>query len=159
MVAHSVKNLEQCRRHRFDSWIGKMTFFRKLQPTPVFLPGKSYEQRRLAGYSSWHCKIIRHDLATKPPPVSEVVSTKPTEQPEGQIKIPLTDEWMLYRRAVSQKTVLGSELWLSQSLLWRQLKMELFQEHFEFSHIFLFPSLNVGYLCHLSSYRMEHSLK
>ena len=158
MVAHSVKNLEQC-RNSFDSWVGKMPFSRKWQPTPVFLPGKSYDQRRLAGYSPRQCKIVGHDLATKPPPVREVSSKKSTEHPEGQIRIPLTDEWMLYRRVVSQKTVLGSELWLSQCILWRQLKIELFQEHFEFSHIFLFPSLNVGYLCPLSSYRMEHSLK
>ena len=26
------------------------------QPTPVFLPGKSHGQRRLAGYSPWSCK-------------------------------------------------------------------------------------------------------
>ena len=26
------------------------------QPTPVFLPGKSHEQRSLVGYSSWDCK-------------------------------------------------------------------------------------------------------
>ena len=25
----------------------------KLQPTPVFLPGKSHGERRLAGYSPW----------------------------------------------------------------------------------------------------------
>ena len=32
------------------SWI---CWSRKWQPTPVFLPGKSHRQRRLAGYSSW----------------------------------------------------------------------------------------------------------
>ena len=26
------------------------------QPTPIFLPGKSHEQRSLAGYSPWGCK-------------------------------------------------------------------------------------------------------
>ena len=29
----------------------------KQQPTPVFLPGKSHEQRSLAGYSPWGCKV------------------------------------------------------------------------------------------------------
>ena len=29
------------------------------------LPGKSHGQRRLAGYSPWGCKRVRHDLATK----------------------------------------------------------------------------------------------
>ena len=35
----------------FDSWIGKVPWRRKWQPTPVFLPGKSHGQRSLAGYS------------------------------------------------------------------------------------------------------------
>ena len=26
------------------------------QPTPVFLPGESHEQRSLGGYSPWSCK-------------------------------------------------------------------------------------------------------
>ena len=32
----------KCRRWRFDSWIGKIPWRRKWQPTPVFLPGKSH---------------------------------------------------------------------------------------------------------------------
>ena len=35
------------------SWVGKIPWRRKLQPTLVFLPGKSHEQRSLAGYSPW----------------------------------------------------------------------------------------------------------
>ena len=42
----------QCRRSRFDPWVGKVPWRRKRQPTPVFLPGKSHGQRSLAGYSS-----------------------------------------------------------------------------------------------------------
>ena len=38
----------QCRRHKFDPWVAKMPWWRKWQPTPVFLPGKSHGQRRLA---------------------------------------------------------------------------------------------------------------
>ena len=34
----------------FDTWIGKMPWKRKWQPTPVFLPGESHGQRSLAGY-------------------------------------------------------------------------------------------------------------
>ena len=37
----------------------------KWQPTPVFLPGKSHEQRSLASYSPWGCKRVGHDLPTK----------------------------------------------------------------------------------------------
>ena len=31
------------------------------QPTPVLLPGESYGQRSLAGYSPRGCKEVRHD--------------------------------------------------------------------------------------------------
>ena len=40
----------QFRRHRFDSWVGKIPWNRKWQPTPVFLPGKFLGQRSLVGY-------------------------------------------------------------------------------------------------------------
>ena len=36
--------------------IRKILWRRKWQPTPVFLPGKSHGQRRLAGHSPWGCK-------------------------------------------------------------------------------------------------------
>ena len=42
----------QCRRPRFDSWVGKIPWRNQWQPTPVFLPGESRGQRSLAGYSS-----------------------------------------------------------------------------------------------------------
>ena len=35
------------------------------QPTPVFFPGKSHEQRSLEGYSLWGHKRVWLDLATK----------------------------------------------------------------------------------------------
>ena len=34
-----------------DPWVGKIPWRRKWQPTPVFLPGESYGQRSLVGYS------------------------------------------------------------------------------------------------------------
>jgi len=46
----------QCRRHRFNPWIGKIPQRRKWQPIPVFLPENSHGQRSLAGYSPWGCK-------------------------------------------------------------------------------------------------------
>ena len=55
----------QCRRCGFDPWIGKVPWKRKLQPTPVFLPGKSHGQRGLVGYSPWGHKKIWHDWVTK----------------------------------------------------------------------------------------------
>ena len=37
----------------FDSWVEKIPWRRKWQPTPVFLPGESHGQRSLTGYSLW----------------------------------------------------------------------------------------------------------
>ena len=56
LVAQLVKNLLQCRRPGFDPWVRKIPWRRKWQPNPVFLPGESYGQRGLAGYSSWGCE-------------------------------------------------------------------------------------------------------
>ena len=47
----------QCRRHGFDSWVWKIPWRRKWQPTPVFLPGTSYEQRSLVGYNLWGSEL------------------------------------------------------------------------------------------------------
>ena len=43
----------QCRRPRFDPWVGKIPWRREWQLTPVFLPGEFHGQRSLAGYSPW----------------------------------------------------------------------------------------------------------
>ena len=40
----------------FNPWVRKMSWRRKWQPTPVFLPGKSHGWRSLVGYSPWGCK-------------------------------------------------------------------------------------------------------
>ena len=53
----SVKEFAcHCRRHGFDPWIGKISLRRKWQPIPVFLPGKSYGQKSLAGHNPGGCK-------------------------------------------------------------------------------------------------------
>ena len=46
----------RCRRCRFNPRVGKISWKRKRQPTPVFLPGKSHGHRSLVGYSPWHRK-------------------------------------------------------------------------------------------------------
>ena len=43
----------QCRRGGFSPWVGMIPWRRKWQPTLEFLPGKSHEQRSMAGYSPW----------------------------------------------------------------------------------------------------------
>ena len=40
-----------CKRCKFDPWVGEMPWRRKWQPPPVFFPGKSLGQRSLAGCS------------------------------------------------------------------------------------------------------------
>ena len=43
----------RCKRLRYGPWIWKIPRRRKLQPTPVFSPGKPHGQRSLADYSPW----------------------------------------------------------------------------------------------------------
>ena len=57
----------QCRRLKrcwFDPWVGKIPRQRAWQPTPVFLPGGSHGQRKLAGYSTWGHKELDTNEAT-----------------------------------------------------------------------------------------------
>ena len=42
----------------FNSWVRKIPWRRKWQPTPVFLPGKSHGWRNLVGYSPWGHKEL-----------------------------------------------------------------------------------------------------
>ena len=41
------RNLLQCRRPRFDPWVGKIPWRREWQPTPVFLPEESHRSQRV----------------------------------------------------------------------------------------------------------------
>ena len=50
---------------RFNPWVGKISWRRKWQPTPVFFPGKSHRLRSLAGYSPWDWKKLGVNLTTK----------------------------------------------------------------------------------------------
>ena len=52
-VEESAWQYRRCKRHRFDPWVGKISWRRKWKPTPVFLPGKFHGQRSLVGYSLW----------------------------------------------------------------------------------------------------------
>ena len=55
----------QCRRFRFDPWVGKIPWRRKWRPSPVFLPGKFQGERNLVGYSTWGHKELDMTEATK----------------------------------------------------------------------------------------------
>jgi len=53
VVKNPLTNTGRCERCGFNRWGGKIPWRRAWQPTPVFLPGESHEQRRLAGCSLW----------------------------------------------------------------------------------------------------------
>ena len=52
----------RCKRQSLDPWVRKLTWRRKWQPTPVFLPGESHGERSLAGHSPQGHKKTRLSL-------------------------------------------------------------------------------------------------
>ena len=66
-VCSLVKNLLAIARAIGDvgliPGLGRFLWKRKWQPAPVFLPEKSHWQRKLAGYSLWGYKRVRHNWA------------------------------------------------------------------------------------------------
>ena len=56
LVAQTVKHLSAMQ----ETWVVKIPWRRKWQPTPVFLPGKSHGRRSLVGYCPWG-RRVRHD--------------------------------------------------------------------------------------------------
>ena len=54
----SAGQQRKCKIPGFDPWVWKIPWRRKWQPTPVFLPGESYGQRSLLGYSPWGHKEL-----------------------------------------------------------------------------------------------------
>ena len=55
---------KRCQRCEFHPWILKILWRREWRPTPVFLPGDSHGQRRLAGFSPWHGRVASHSIIT-----------------------------------------------------------------------------------------------
>ena len=56
-VKESACQCMRCWRCGFYSWVRKISWRRKWQPTPVFFPGESHGQRSLAGYSPWGHRV------------------------------------------------------------------------------------------------------
>ena len=52
--------MQEMQEMHVQSWVGKIPWRRKWQPSPESLPGKSHGQRGLAGYSSWGHRV-RHN--------------------------------------------------------------------------------------------------
>ena len=55
----------QCRRPRFDPWVGRIPWRRAWQPTPVFVPGESPWTEEPGGLEFMGSRRVRHDWATK----------------------------------------------------------------------------------------------
>ena len=64
---------------RLDPQIGKILWRRKMQPTPVFLPGQSHGQRSLVGYSSRGHKESDTTERLITPPLEEQVGVMSQE--------------------------------------------------------------------------------
>ena len=58
LVAQMVKHLPTMQETQVQSLGWEISWRRKWQPTPVFLPGKSHGWRNLVGYSPWGCKEL-----------------------------------------------------------------------------------------------------
>ena len=69
VVKVSICQCRRCKKHKLNSWVRKIPWSRKWQPTPVFLPGKSHGQRSLVGYSPKSCEesdMTEHTLQKLP---------------------------------------------------------------------------------------------
>ena len=77
--SNGKRSTYQCRRHKrhgSNSWVGKIPWRRKQQPSPVVLPGRSHRQRSLAGYSPWGRKRVRHDWAARKTTTQPVIQAR-----------------------------------------------------------------------------------
>ena len=101
-----------CRRFKFDPWVGKISWRRAWQPTPVFLPGESHGQRSLVGYSPWGGKEL--DMA-------ELLST---QKSSGPGTVPFTPSANCLSRNES-KTEPASETWLQGKRICHHLRILL----------------------------------
>ena len=89
----------QCRRWRFDPWVGNIPWRRKWLLTPVFLPGESHGQRSLVSYSPWGLKksdmtellsmheVSRQSLGKKKQKEKSLVEQAASASPGGSLKI------------------------------------------------------------------------
>ena len=55
LLVHIVKKASAIQETQFRSLSWEDPLEKEMQPTPVFLPGKSHGWRSLTGYSPWGC--------------------------------------------------------------------------------------------------------
>ena len=68
MVKNLPANAGETGDSGFDPWLGKSSWNRKWQHTPVLLLGKPCRQRSLLSYSPWRCKesdVTKHEQALR----------------------------------------------------------------------------------------------
>ena len=117
----------QFRRCRFDPWVRKISWNRKWQPTPAFLPGKSHGQRSLAGYSPW---------GRKESDTTERLSTAHTASLLTWLFMRITGLCPQHSRRIQDWAGVGRlrALWLSTAVyLYKLLIMGWFATHVRFS--------------------------
>ena len=95
-----IKNppCRRCKIHGFHPWVGKTSWWRAWQPTPVFLPGKFHGQRSLVGYGPWGLSSHTHtrggrdsSLSLAPSPKKVKISKKAANCKPKRGPIPDTD--------------------------------------------------------------------
>ena len=94
----SGKKKSTCRCSGLDSWVEKIFWSRKWQPTPLFLPGKSHGQRSLVGYSPWGRRV---GLCCQPKPW-------PSPPTKGKIwgqRLEEIERWLLFSAGEEGNTV------------------------------------------------------
>ena len=58
------ESVYQCRRRGFDPWVGKIPWWRKWQPTPVFLPGETPSTEEPGRLQSIGSQGVGHEWET-----------------------------------------------------------------------------------------------
>ena len=120
----SVYQCRRCRRDGFDSRVGKIPWRSKWQATPVFLPGKFHGHRRLAVYSPWHCKRVRHDLETKQ-------QQSPIWAGGSSVSFPFNESNFLCNFSeTSTLSFLCKKLWARKKVLWGKCQLPTSQHKY-----------------------------
>ena len=65
LISKEFPEMQETQEMWVNPWARKIPWRWKWQPTPVFLPGKSHEQRSLVGYNLWGSQKRRTWLSDK----------------------------------------------------------------------------------------------
>ena len=77
----------QCRRPRFNPWVGKNPWKREWQPSPIFLPEEIHGQRSLQSMGS---QRVEHDQVTN---TTRLVLTRSVLQNRKPLSLTSAQEW------------------------------------------------------------------